>query len=348
MSLPPPLPANERERLQALRRYEVLDTLPEEAFDRIVRLAARMLRVPVAIINFVDEDRQWGKATHGTGSTEAPREHSFCAWTILSDEVMVVENAHEDPRFRDNPQVTGAPHIHLYAGAPLVTPGGYRLGSLCVVSPGPHEIREEDRTVLRELAAMVVDELEFRRARRDLEREVAVRERALRDLTENRAHTETLAVLLASLEVDLLPVEAARLTAEHVARQVGLDWVALASAGGNRVTARTVWHAPGVPDALLHTARQGVPLPGSLTGRTLERGAPLFVDESAQGPFADLGVRAAAALPLGRMGDVAHVYLAARLRPVGWSAADRQLLEAAASSVRVAFERAERAASFPG
>nr|WP_281416231.1 GAF domain-containing protein [Deinococcus aestuarii] len=316
--------------------------MPEEAFDRIVRVAARTLRVPIAIVNFVDEHRQWGKAIHGTGSTEAPREHSFCAWTILSDDVTVVENAHEDPRFRDHPMVTGAPHIHLYAGAPLITPDGDRLGTLCVVSPEPRELRGEDRAVLRELAAMVVDELELRRTRRELEREVAVRERALRDLTENRAHTETLAVLLASLEVDLLPVEAARLTAEHVARQAGLDWVALAAAGEGRVAARTVWHAPGVPGALLHTARQGVP-PGSLTERVLSRGAPLFVDDLTGGPLADLGVRTVAALPLGRVDDVPHVYLAARLRPRPWSAADRQLLEAAASSVRVAFERAERA-----
>lgn len=339
-----PLPEEEHERLADLLRYEILDTLPEEAFDRIVRLAARLLRVPVAILNFVDGDRQWGKATHGTGSTEFPREHSFCAWTILGDEVMVVPDAPADPRFRDNPQVTGAPHIHLYAGAPLLTPAGHHIGTLCVTSPVPHEVTGEDRETLRELAALVVDELELRRVRRALEQEVAVREGALHLLSQRQAHTETLSVLLASLEVELLPIEAARLSAEQVARQAALDWVGLVRVRGDWVHARTVWHSPAAGDALLHAARQGVPLGGSLTQRALSRGAPLFVDVASGtlGPgelFAQVGVGSAAVLPLTRQGEETFAYLAVRLPGVPWSADDRHLLEAAASSVRVALER---------
>ncbi len=127
-----PLPPEEDARLLELARYEILDTPPEEAFDRITRLAARLLDTPVAFINFVSQDRQWSKATYGPGDTTAPRGDSVCAWTILEAGPMVIENAHADPRFVHNPLVTGEPHIHMYAGTPLITPAGHRIGTLCV------------------------------------------------------------------------------------------------------------------------------------------------------------------------------------------------------------------------
>ena len=139
-----PLPANEYARLLDLARYEILDTPEEEAYDRITRLAARLLNTPVAFINFVDQHRQWSKAASGPGDTTAPRHDSVCAWTILEAGPMVIENAHTDPRFAHNPMVTGSPYIHMYAGAPLTTPAGHRIGTLCVTDHQPHPLTPDD------------------------------------------------------------------------------------------------------------------------------------------------------------------------------------------------------------
>src|SRR4051794_3244171 len=116
-----PLAVDEAERLAALRRLEILDTPPEEAFDRLGRLTAAMVGTPMAVISLVDESRQWFKARLGLEATETPREIAFCAHAILGDQPLVVEDATRDPRFADNPLVTGEPFIHFYAGAPIRT-----------------------------------------------------------------------------------------------------------------------------------------------------------------------------------------------------------------------------------
>ncbi len=118
----PPLPVDEPRRLIALKRYDLLDTPPEEAFDRITRLAAGILGMPVSLITLVDETRQWFKSRHGFDAPWTRREISFCTYTILDTEGMVVRDATADERFRANPLVTGAPNIRFYAGVPLVTP----------------------------------------------------------------------------------------------------------------------------------------------------------------------------------------------------------------------------------
>ncbi|WP_189074962.1 GAF domain-containing protein, partial [Deinococcus sedimenti] len=158
-----PTPSDEAARLLDLARYRVLDTDREDPFNRITRLAARLLRTPVAVLNFVDQYRQWGKAMVGLTDTEAPREHSFCAWTINGDEPFVVEDARTDPRFHDNPMVTGEPRICMYAGAPLLTPAGHRIGTLCVTDDRPHPLSSEDLHSLQDLAALAMQELELRR-----------------------------------------------------------------------------------------------------------------------------------------------------------------------------------------
>ncbi|VVD76351.1 putative diguanylate cyclase AdrA [Pandoraea aquatica] len=159
---------DEAERLAALRRYEILDTPPEPAFDRIVRLASHVLGAPISLVSLIDESRQWFKARRGIDASQTPRSMAFCAHAILSDDVLVVPDARADRRFADNPLVTGDPNIRFYAGAPLRTPEGHRLGTLCVIDRRPRDLDDEKRGLLADLSALVVDELELRRVNRVL------------------------------------------------------------------------------------------------------------------------------------------------------------------------------------
>ncbi|MFJ2993532.1 GGDEF domain-containing protein [Pandoraea sp. NPDC087047] len=159
---------DEAERLAALRRYEILDTPPEPAFDRIARLASHVLGAPISLVSLLDESRQWFKARRGIDVAQTPRSMAFCAHAILGDDVLVVPDARADRRFADNPMVTGEPNIRFYAGAPLRTPEGHRLGTLCVIDRCPRELDDEKRALLADLSALVVDELELRRVNRVL------------------------------------------------------------------------------------------------------------------------------------------------------------------------------------
>ncbi|MEI6161358.1 MAG: PAS domain-containing protein, partial [Roseococcus sp.] len=155
----------EGERLAALRGLGILDTSPEADFDHVVRLAARLLDVPIALISLVDQDRQWFKSVIGLdGVTETPRELAFCDHAIRGQDVMVVPDATEDPRFAGNPLVTGEPGIRFYAGAPLITSDGHALGTLCVIDRVPHQaLSDRDAQILAELAGFIRDKLELRR-----------------------------------------------------------------------------------------------------------------------------------------------------------------------------------------
>ena len=154
----------EAARLEKLRGLEILDTPPEPSFNNIARLAARMFGVPFSAVSLVDEYRRWHKASHGLRRhKEAFREESFCSYAILSDEVMVVRDAGEDPRFARIPIVAGQPRVRFYAGAPLKTPDVYRLGTLYVMDRQPRPFSKADRRTLADLAAIVVDELMLRR-----------------------------------------------------------------------------------------------------------------------------------------------------------------------------------------
>ena len=156
-----PVPENEKQRLEKLRQYGVLDTPPSEAFDRVTRLASRLLKMPIALVSLVDADRQWFKSRVGLDAIETPRELAFCAHAICDTAVMVVPNAQEDPRFRENPLVTDDPDIRFYAGVPLKTEDGLNMGTLCVIDRCPREFSEEDRLLLTDLAHIVIDELEL-------------------------------------------------------------------------------------------------------------------------------------------------------------------------------------------
>ena len=165
-------------RLKALLSYDVLDTPADELLDELTQLAARLFDVPIALISLIDEHRQWFKSRIGLEATETTREVSFCTHTIQSDEVMVVEDASLDPRFCDNPLVTGQPKIRFYAGAPLTTPQGQRLGTLCVIDHEPRRLKPQQIEVLTCLAKQVISLFDLRVANRRLAQE-AVFQRAI-------------------------------------------------------------------------------------------------------------------------------------------------------------------------
>ena len=161
-------PNNEVKRLEALRKYHLLDTAPEQAFDDIVKLAAYICKTPIAMVSLVDRERQWFKAKVGVSTTETHRDHAFCAHAILQKSVLIVNDALNDERFSDSELVTNQPHIRFYAGAPLTTSDGLALGALCVVDRQPNSLTPEQETALVALSRLTINEMELRRASDDL------------------------------------------------------------------------------------------------------------------------------------------------------------------------------------
>ncbi len=165
-----PIPANEQERLQELIRYEVLYTQYEEDFDQIVQLASAICKTPMSTITLLDFNNQFFKAKVGMENREAPRDTSFCGHAILQDEaIMIVNDALEDHRFFDNPLVLGDPNIRFYAGYPLVSPSGYKLGTLCVIDRVPRSLTAEQELTLRTLGNQVVKLFELRLRNKEVE-----------------------------------------------------------------------------------------------------------------------------------------------------------------------------------
>jgi diguanylate cyclase (GGDEF)-like protein len=156
---PAPLPENESQRLRSLHALDILDTPPEERFDRLTRVARRLFDAPIALMSLVDEDRQWFKSRPGLDFQQTPRDLAFCAHAILDEGVFIVQDALRDDRFRDNPLVTNFPEIRFYAGYPVKAPDGSPLGTLCVIDHEPREFEDEDVDALRDLAGLAEQEL---------------------------------------------------------------------------------------------------------------------------------------------------------------------------------------------
>ncbi|MBN3763209.1 sensor domain-containing diguanylate cyclase [Burkholderia sp. Ac-20365] len=157
--LRPSMPENESERMETLRSLHILDTPPEERFDRLTRLARRLFGVPIAAVTLVDSQRQWFKSHPGLDASETPRDVSFCGHAILDSELFLVNDASLDVRFADNPLVTGDPNIRFYAGYPLTVDNGCRLGTLCLIDVKPRALDDEERVLLRDLARMAEQEI---------------------------------------------------------------------------------------------------------------------------------------------------------------------------------------------
>jgi diguanylate cyclase (GGDEF)-like protein len=154
-----PKPANEAARLDELRSLDILDTEPQERFNRVTRLAQRLLNVPSAVISLLDDDRSWYLSTQGVEGTESSREDSFCAHAILGEDLLLVDDATQDDRFADMPSVAGESGLRFYAGCPIAGPKGSVLGTLCVFDSKPRTLSAEDASSLRDLAQMVESEI---------------------------------------------------------------------------------------------------------------------------------------------------------------------------------------------
>ena len=181
----------ESARLDALRRYSILDTTTEQAYDDITRLAAYIAQTPMATITLVDENRQWFKSKVGVTGSETPRDIAFCSYAIENpDHAMVVPDALQDPRFANNPLVTGNPNIRFYFGTPLVTQDNFALGTLCVLDRVPRRLSGDQAAALAALARQVMLLIETRKIADDLQRARATQDRYLAELETYRHQLE--------------------------------------------------------------------------------------------------------------------------------------------------------------
>ncbi len=204
------VPDNEAERLHAVRALNILDSAPDLAYDEIGELAAHICQCPVAYVSFMDDDRLWLKAKYGMPPdfNQCPREISFCAPTVCGTDLVVAPDLRQDPRFSENPFVTGEPHLKFYCGMPLITDDGYALGTLCVMDFEPRHLGFEQTEALRRLSRQVMTQLKLRRKLIELDRTVKELDRAQTEIAAEKARTE-------ELLVNMLPVSIADELKKH-------------------------------------------------------------------------------------------------------------------------------------
>ncbi|MCA9694168.1 MAG: GAF domain-containing sensor histidine kinase [Nannocystaceae bacterium] len=226
-----PIPPDEPRRLAALRRHELLDTPPEASFDEITALASELCETPIALVSLIDAERQWFKSRVGLDAEETPRDQAFCGHAILGDEPFVVPDATRDPRFARNPLVTGPPDIRFYAGAPLVTGDGYRIGTLCVIDRIPRSLTPTQLRVLKVLGKQVVAQLrlrssveELRRRNRELTRTRKDMERTLLEVLNSDREEQSRRAFLSHVTHELrTPLNAIIGLSELVREEAGDD-----------------------------------------------------------------------------------------------------------------------------
>ncbi len=213
-----PLPANEDTRLIALHECRILDTLSEQSFDDVTLLAAQICDVPLSGVSLVDKERQWFKSKVGLELSESPRDVSFCAHTILQPDLMLVPDAQSDPRFSENPLVTGDPGIRFYAGMPLITQAGFALGSLCVLDKKPRQLSTSQQTALRALGNQVAGQLE-------LKRYLTVQQQLMaeREVTERKLQSEIAERRWAETELHQTLTQSAQVLASITSILIGVD-----------------------------------------------------------------------------------------------------------------------------
>lgn len=348
--IPPRAPIAEAARLLDLARYGILDTPAEAEYDRIVRLTARVLGVPVAALNFVDEGRHWHKAAYGMPRGEYPLPEAPCAWTVAQDTPMTVPDLALDPRFGDLPVVHAG--MRMYAGAPLITPRGHHIGTLCVFDTAPRPLPPEDLQALEDLAALVVTALELRRHAAELDRQLGAQNLYAAELQRELNNAQTLEAVTALGNMNGTPEEIAFHAAQLLGQAMGADWTGLVTvrgeaAQGEAVQVHLVQAAPGfsprLGELLEEARRQGSGVITTLHGAEHN----VYIDHYGAHPAAlpgaaALGLRSVAWVPLGMWGDYRAALLVLRAggeerRP--WRAGDRALLEAAGRSIRNALQR---------
>ncbi len=206
-----PLSVNEEERIQSLNEHELLDTLPEDIYDEITRLASEITGTPTSLISLVDRNRQWFKSRHNHPVEETPRELSFCAHAILhSDEVMIVPDARYDDRFHDHPDIIGGIQLVFYAGVPITDILSNGLGTLCVIDHRPRELSDHQLEALKALAKLVNAHLELRKTKMDLDKAqddlrmiqslVNTMQAEMKDLLKNNPQPEQLKQVTSAIE----------------------------------------------------------------------------------------------------------------------------------------------------
>ncbi len=302
---PADLPADEQQRLRALRDLDILDSEPEEAFEDLTALAAQIIGVPVALVSLVDAERQWFKSRRGVDLAQTPRAWSFCAHAILGDGLMEVEDTHVDPRFAGNPLVVGEPRVRFYAGVPLRNADGHALGTLCVLDHQPRRLDAAQREALARLGRQAMRAIEMRQAGQRLRSA----QRRVQRLADFRALLAEVSQAIASADDDLgLLQQACELAVRYAGAE--LMYVARPDSSGSFVFVASAGHTEYLRDVVI-TARADEPQGQGFAGRAWREGRAFYTDDFVGAPELDpwrdaaarYGFRAAATLPIARGGQ---------------------------------------------